>query len=378
MRLPSEHCIILGSNRRTLDKHTSLSSCLLALFTYAMNYPSSFRERFQKYFGEGTLSSILRIYPICVTILQYLSAYDIAKLQMLLLCNLSRVERDKYLSPVRDLIWDIPEMKELYREGMRLVLLGHDVPALEQRLHDTKRYLKLHGTKKLNIYLFGTFPVLHTETRVIDRLIKFSMTGYFCPMRLACDKYQLRQIQWASGLARDIPFLMAFGTPMRLSDKATRGLWYKVSDIPDQTIELRVYVPTFSDRLWGQVRITHLDVLQKSKASRLVLDTMSEYRIPRLFCQEFRSLAQKLTVLHQVVATCIGSSTIQRAYLTANGVRIPENKATSLGQLLDAEDITPGLPLSGRVVSQTIQAPKIGFFLEFSFYYRSYLVITLV
>jgi hypothetical protein len=59
-------------------------------------------------------------------------------------------------------------------------------------------------------------------------------------------------------------FLMAFGAPMALSNSRSRGVWHRVSDVPDRTIDLRVYVPTFCDRSREEVKITSRDLLHLS------------------------------------------------------------------------------------------------------------------
>lgn len=116
--------------------------------------------------------------------------------------------------------------------------------------------------------------------------------------------------------------------------------------------------------------------LRETQLSRLVINSKLERRMPQLLSQEFRSLAQKLMALNQIVATCIGRSTLQRGYLTVDGVRMSGNRNTTLGQLADAGETALGLLSSRRLLSQATQPPKVEFFLEFNFFHRSCAVIT--
>lgn len=49
---------------------------------------------------------LLSIQPIRKAVLQYISAYDAAKLALLHLLCLTSWERERYLKPIRDLVWD--------------------------------------------------------------------------------------------------------------------------------------------------------------------------------------------------------------------------------------------------------------------------------
>lgn len=52
-------------------------------------------------------------YPVRKQMLQSLSAYDIAKVGMVLGRFLDSGERELYLNPIRDLIWDLAEVRAL-------------------------------------------------------------------------------------------------------------------------------------------------------------------------------------------------------------------------------------------------------------------------
>lgn len=63
-----------------------------------------------------------------------------------------------YLSPVRDLIWDMTELLALETYCMRLLLMGNDISALQDRVQHLRRYIRKHGhSRKLQIYLVGHF-----------------------------------------------------------------------------------------------------------------------------------------------------------------------------------------------------------------------------
>ncbi|CAN9192972.1 unnamed protein product [Alternaria alternata] len=207
---------------------------------------------------------LLSIQPIRKAVLQYISAYDAAKLALLHLLCLTSWERERYLKPIRDLVWDTEELEMLSREGMSLVLLGSAVHVLGQRLNQTRQYEATQGKRKLRVYLVGAFPILSRSPEILRRLINFSISGESSPLRALGDEYHLRHMQWAMAPGELKTFLMAFGAPMALSNSRSRGVWHRISDVPDRTIDLRVYVPTFCDRSREEVKITSRDLLHLS------------------------------------------------------------------------------------------------------------------
>lgn len=163
-------------------------------------------------------------------------------------------------------------MEELLQEGMKLLLLGSDVPALTQRLYHTEEYLKENGRRSLKIYLIGTFPIRNKTTTTLDRMVKFSTTGKASQNRVFKDKYQLRQTKWEIEPDSDKTFLMAFGAPLRTSGGIMKGAWYKVS-VPDKTIDLRLYAPCFNDRIRDEIMISPLDIVRMSELNVLQMCT---------------------------------------------------------------------------------------------------------
>ena len=76
---------------------------------------------------------------------------------------------------MRDLIGNLSEMSALLQGGMKLILLGKGVPALEERLHNIKSYWRRHSHKrKLNIFLIGSFPIYGKSSEALRRFMKFS------------------------------------------------------------------------------------------------------------------------------------------------------------------------------------------------------------
>jgi hypothetical protein len=213
-----------------------------------------------------TLHNILIAYDIRRTLLSSLSAYDVAKLNLSLGTILDSSERQIYLNPLRDVIWDLSETRALFLNGMKILLLGEDVKLLEKRLHDTKHYLDCHGhARKLRVYMVGYFPIRGKTTDILDRMVRFSILPEPCNHRIIKDKDHLRRIhrKLMDG-NEDVgeSFLMSFGAPAFPLMGAESSTWYKVSHIPERTVDLRVYVPCYYDRVWPQVRIPLLQMLR--------------------------------------------------------------------------------------------------------------------
>jgi hypothetical protein len=75
------------------------------------------------------LLSLFFPYPVRKQLLESLSAYDVAKLDVVFQRILSRRERKLYLNPLRDLVEDIAKVQALEAYGMRLLVLRNDVLA---------------------------------------------------------------------------------------------------------------------------------------------------------------------------------------------------------------------------------------------------------
>ena len=196
------------------------------------------------------LFDLLVPYPVRVQLLQYLSAYDVARLDMLLGRFLDSRERELYLNPLRDLVFDVAEVRALETYGMKLLLLGNDVSALQQRLRKPHHYIHGHGRKrKLQIYLIGYCPVITKTTGIRDRLLGFSLFGAPSTHRIFEDTLHMRAIKAKilyESLEPDAAFILSLGAPAHLSERP--GSWFRVPTVPDVTVDLRVYIPSLHDR----------------------------------------------------------------------------------------------------------------------------------
>lgn len=228
-------------------------------------------------------------------------------------------------------------MEALSQQGMKLVLLGDAVQALSYRLSQTRRYEAERGNRKLTVYLVGTFPIVSRPAEILDRLIGFSPSGDKCLMRSFSDKHQLRQVQWAMWPGEHKTFLMSFGAPMKLPARQTRGVWHSVPDAPDQTIDLRVYVPTFGDRSREEVKMTSRDIWRMSRLGSVrvlrpgnALEAEGRHPDPR----SSSVLAQKAAALCRLSSIATGQSSLPVGLLTGRAKGSSTGVAVQLSFLL--------------------------------------------
>jgi hypothetical protein len=321
-------------------------------------------------------------------ILDSISAFEVAKLVNLKLCVLTPKERERYLKPLRDLVWDVPAVERLSREGMKLTLLGDGAYALEQRLHATERYLNSYGNSRLAVYLLGTFPTSAPTATAIDALVNFSTTENSSPVRSYGDKYQLGRIRALTGTDVEKIFIMSFSAPMRASASPVKGSWFKVDDVPDHTVDLWVYVPSFRDRLREEVRLTPLDMLRIVRASPLPMslprETLGRKSIgtcaKRTLCSAALDVVMRTlgppSTLSQLFAFSMGCYRLRKWSLTATGLYSAE--VNPLAQLLgdegSARRLFPigvpafGIGSGGRAEVGPTQAPNIRIFLDIAHY----------
>jgi hypothetical protein len=213
------------------------------------------------------LLSLFVPYPVRKQLLQSLSAYDIAKLDVALGGILLRQERELYLTPLRDLVEDIAEVQALQAYGMRLLLLGNDVSALQQRLQFPQDYIRKHGhTRKLQIYIVGLCPVFTKTTGIRDRLLNFSLFGARGAHSVFEDIIQMRRIKAEAvygSLSPRTMFVMSPGASHQPSDD--HGFWLRVQAVPDSTVDLRLYIPSFLDRQRGEIDFPYREACNLSK-----------------------------------------------------------------------------------------------------------------
>jgi hypothetical protein len=215
-----------------------------------------------------SLRSLLIPYDVRKTVLGSLSAYDVAKLDMVMGNFLDASERNRYLNPTRDFIWDTKEMENLIDCGMKLLLLGNNTSALTRRLQDPEGYLRSYGHgRKLQIYLIGYFPIAGVTSDILDRMLKFTITGAPSKCRTFRDKIDLRNMKvriWNNSLSTNAAYIMSFGISTQIGTN-NRACWHKIDDIPDCTIDLRVYIPELYNRLWEEVQIPCRESLRLSR-----------------------------------------------------------------------------------------------------------------
>jgi hypothetical protein len=213
-----------------------------------------------------SLSGLFVPYPVRHQILRNLSAYDVAKVDMVLGNFLDSEERKSYLNPIRDLVWDVDEVRALEAHGLRLLLIGNDTSALQRRLQHPHQYIRKYGhSRKLQIYLVGSCQVVARTTEVQNRLINASFFGALSEYSVLEDTIQIRRLKYdvtLDGLRADPTFMLSFGA----STQATKsqGFWRHVPIVPDLTVDLRLYVPSFDDRQLGEIKFPYLESLRLS------------------------------------------------------------------------------------------------------------------
>jgi hypothetical protein len=208
------------------------------------------------------------LYDARKRILQHLSAWEIAKLDVCLGHVLDDHELTAYIRASRDLFFNVKEMDCLVAEGMKLVLLGNDVRLLHTRLQDPVSYLKRSRTeKKLQIYLLGVFPVQIRDKHLLHRMLTFCIHENPDLARFDYDKAAFEAIRRRG--PKDKLFMMSFSAPFKGGRIEDRGFWHRV-ETPDAFVDLRVYVPCFRDRAVGEVMVQPLELSRLSgHAARL-------------------------------------------------------------------------------------------------------------
>jgi hypothetical protein len=121
-------------------------------------------------------------------------------------------------------------------------------------------YLRSYShRRKLQVYLVGRFPIEGVTTDILDRMIKFTITIASSKCRTFRDKTQLKKMKShiiSHNLRTDATFIMSFGISTQIGSLNNRPYWHKIDDIPDRTVDLRVYNPTLYNRLKEEVRLS--------------------------------------------------------------------------------------------------------------------------
>ena len=140
--------------------------------------------------------NILVPYKTCKLLLKYLSAYNVAKLNLSLNFILDKTERQIYLNLMRNLFQNVPKINTLLQEGIKLMLLRKDIQHLKQRLNNLELFLKIFRHKRrLQIYIIKSFLLQGiTLAEVLKSLIKFSVNRRPYKSRIVRDNLNLQDI----------------------------------------------------------------------------------------------------------------------------------------------------------------------------------------
>lgn len=212
------------------------------------------------------LLSLFVPYPVRKELLQSLSAYDIAKLDLAFGGILSHRERKLYLNPLRDLVEDIAEVQALEAYGIRLLVLGNDVLALRQRLQSPQDYIRKYGhRRKLQIYLVGLCPMIIKTTTIRDKLLNFTLVSAPSAQSVFRDTMQMKRIRAKALYGSFTPsmFVMSLGASQQQNKH--HGFWLRAPAVPDSTIDMRLYVPSFLDRQRGEIHFPYREACNLSK-----------------------------------------------------------------------------------------------------------------
>lgn len=273
------------------------------------------------------LLSLFVPYPVRRQLLQSLSAYDIAKLDVVFGGILSRRERKLYLNPLRDLVEDIAEVQAHEAFGMRLLLLGNDVLALQQRLQSPQDYIRKYGhRRKLQIYLVGLCPMITKTTGIRDKLLNFSLFGAPSAQNVFRDTMQMKRIKAKALYGSFIlsMFVMSLGASQQQNKH--HGFWLRAQAVPDSTIDLRFYIPSFLDRQRGEI---HFPYREACNLSKCVLRK-----------------AWVLSYLVDLLRMCLNIHVLSVANLTSQGLHIIEPH----GRIWSQKQINTQTAVAGRWV----------------------------
>jgi hypothetical protein len=133
---------------------------------------------------------------------------------------------------------------------IRLLLLGNDLSALQQRLHNPKQYNQTYSyNRRICLYLVGYMPVISRTTGIRDRLLNFTFLRTRHEDSIFIDTNQIRGMQYGiehNRLSPDTKFIMSFGASA--CTKSHHGSWLEVPT-PDPTVRLKAYVQFPSQEL---------------------------------------------------------------------------------------------------------------------------------
>lgn len=241
-------------------------------------------------------------YAVRTCLLEKLSAYDAAKLDLVLGGFLDARERKLLINPLRDLVFNAAEVQSLEAYGMRLLLLGNDVIALRRRLQCPQQFIHEYGhSQKLQIYLFGYCPVMFKTTGVRDRLLNFSLFGTTGACNAVEEIMHMKRLKARitnEGVGPDSVFIMSLGAP-NLSCGGP-GVWLRVPTTPDCTVDLKIYLPSLHDRERGEISFPWCEAWYLSRCA-----------LRKMWL---------LSYLQDILCMTFGVHTLSVAHLTSSGI----------------------------------------------------------
>ncbi|KAF2852116.1 hypothetical protein T440DRAFT_527807 [Plenodomus tracheiphilus IPT5] len=115
----------------------------------------------------------------------------------------------------------------------------------------------------MSFALVGTFPVLGTSSDAARSMMGFGITER-CHNRAIKDQPQLQGLR--ERLLRDAEsekrFIMSLGVPSSPHRANVKGYWHEERNDQDCTIDLRIYMPCFDDRVWDEIQLFPKDALR--------------------------------------------------------------------------------------------------------------------
>jgi hypothetical protein len=137
-------------------------------------------------------------------------------------------------------------------------------------------------------------------------LINFTLSKPPKEGSLFLDTLQARGIKHMvtnDGLSSDAQFIMSFAASTRANE--FQGFWLDIPDVPDPTIDLRVYVPSCKDRCLGEVQ----------------LSCRETFHLSRCMLRNGRILSFISDILYMYV----GGNSLNSAYLCSSGLKTVKN-----------------------------------------------------
>jgi hypothetical protein len=124
-----------------------------------------------------TLSHLFSLVPVQDILLEILLPFDIARLIAATGCDIPPGRRKEYLNPVRDVFDKHEDIARLTKAGVSIILLGHNVHLLHQRLKDAESFVRKYGNRFM-IDLIAIAVRFTLTNRVLEKLGSRSDIAY--------------------------------------------------------------------------------------------------------------------------------------------------------------------------------------------------------